>query len=124
MNRLPALLIGLLLALPAPAAPPPTAAREIEALITALGASGCDFQRNGSWYPAKKAQEHLRRKYDWLRERDLAASAEQFIERAGTRSSMSGRAYQVRCAGRPAVPSATWLGERLRELRRPQPNPR
>ncbi|QNP40896.1 YfeK family protein [Lysobacter solisilvae (ex Woo and Kim 2020)] len=124
MNRLFALLIGLLLALPAPAAPPPAATREIEALIAALGASGCDFQRNGSWYPAQKAQEHLRRKYDWLRERDMAANAEQFIERAGTKSSMSGRAYQVRCPGRPAIPSAVWLTERLREMRKPQPNPR
>ncbi|RNF85255.1 DUF5329 domain-containing protein [Montanilutibacter psychrotolerans] len=99
------------------AAPPPQAVREIDQLIGALGASGCEFQRNGSWHPAAQAQQHLRRKYDWLRERDMVATAEQFIERAGTKSSLSGRVYQVRCAGRPAVPSAAWLGAKLRELR-------
>jgi hypothetical protein len=111
------LLLALVTAAPAGAAPPPAAAREIEGLIAALGASGCDFQRNGSWYPAKKAEQHLRRKYDYLRERDKVATAEQFIALAGTRSSMSGRAYSVRCPGTPVVDSAAWLQGRLRALR-------
>jgi hypothetical protein len=111
------LLLALVTAAPAGAAPPPAAAREIEGLIAALGASGCEFQRNGSWYPAKKAEQHLRRKYDYLRERDKVATAEQFIALAGTRSSMSGRAYSVRCPGKPVVDSAAWLQGRLRALR-------
>ena len=116
----------LLLALQAagaatPPTPAPTPAHEIEQLIASLGASGCDFQRNGSWHPAKNAEDHLRRKYEWLRERDLAATAEQFIERAGTKSSMSGRAYQVRCPGRPVVSSEAWLRARLQELRKHDP---
>ena len=113
-------LLCLLLALPAASAPP-APAREIEQLIVSLGSSGCDFQRNGSWYPAKKAEEHLRRKYEWLRERNLAATAEQFIERAGTKSSMSGRAYQVRCPRQPVVASAQWLRARLQEMRNHDP---
>ena len=108
----------LAMAMPVPAATPPAAMREIEGLITALGASGCDFQRNGSWYPSKKAEQHLRRKYDYLRERDKVATAEQFIAIAATRSSMSGRAYSVRCPGMPVVDSAAWLQARLREIRR------
>jgi hypothetical protein len=116
--RLPLLLLlALMMAVPAGAAPPPAAVREIEGLIAALGASGCDFQRNGSWYPAKKAEQHLRRKYDYLRERDKIATAEEFIALAGTRSSMSGRAYSVRCPGKPVVDSAAWLQGRLRVLR-------
>jgi hypothetical protein len=107
----------LLLASPVFAAPSPQAAAEIEHLITALGASGCDFQRNGSWHSARKAEEHLRRKYKWLRDRDKVATAEQFIEGAGTRSSVTGVAYHVRCPGRPAVDSAGWLRDRLREMR-------
>lgn len=118
MKRLPLLLlIALVAAVPAGAAPPPAAVREIEGLIAALGASGCDFQRNGSWYPAQKAEQHLRRKYEYLRERDKVATAEQFIELAGARSSMSGSAYRVRCPGKPVVDSATWLQGRLRALR-------
>ena len=49
------LLLALVMAVPAGAEPPPVAVREVEGLLAALGASGCDFQRNGSWYPAQKA---------------------------------------------------------------------
>lgn len=121
MSRLrPLVLAAVLSLLPllATAAPPPQAAREIDQLIVALGQSGCQFQRNGRWYPASEAQAHLSRKYDYLRKRDLVASAEQFIERAGSQSSMSGKAYQVRCPGKPAVTSAAWLQARLAEIRR------
>lgn len=103
-------------------ATPPPAAREIEQLMSALGHSGCEFQRNGTWYPAKKAEQHLRRKYEYLRDRGKVATAEQFIALAGTQSSMSGRAYRVRCAGRPEVPSADWLRARLRDMRKAAPS--
>jgi hypothetical protein len=103
------------------AAPPPQAQHEIDGLIAALGRSGCEFQRNGKWYPAGDAQAHLRRKYDYLRKRDLVDSAEQFIERAGARSSISGKAYAVRCPGKPATPSADWLAARLAEIRHATP---
>jgi hypothetical protein len=121
MNRLLCLAASVVLAaaaVPALAAPPAQAQREIDRLITALGQSGCQFQRNGSWYDASAAQAHLRKKYDWLVKRDMVASAEQFIERAGSQSSISGKPYQVRCAGRPAVTSASWLNARLAEIRR------
>lgn len=121
---MPALRVCLLLMFLAPpvfAAPPPQATAEIEHLIKAMGRSGCDFERNGAWHPAKKAETHLRRKYDYLRERDKVASAEEFIALAGSRSSMSGRTYRVRCAGLPVMDSADWLRARLRELRKAAP---
>ena len=105
------------LSAPSLAAPPPQAEREIEQVIATLARSGCQFQRNGSWYDATQAQAHLRKKYAYLRKRDMVASAEQFIERAGSESSMSGRAYQIRCGGAAAMPSATWLRARLNEIR-------
>ena len=101
----------------ASAAPAPQAQREINALITGLGASGCQFERNGSWYDAKKAQAHLQQKYDYLRKRDMADTAELFIERAASESSMSGKPYHVRCAGRATEPSAAWFKRRLQALR-------
>ncbi|HEY1140298.1 MAG TPA: DUF5329 domain-containing protein [Lysobacter sp.] len=113
-------LLGLL-ATSASAEPPPQAQREIAQLIDALGSSGCEFQRSGKWYPAGEAKTHLQRKYDYLRRRDLVASAEQFIERAGTQSSMSGKAYAVRCPGQGTMPSAQWLGARLSGLRHAKP---
>ncbi|KRA20965.1 DUF5329 domain-containing protein [Lysobacter sp. Root604] len=117
-SRLAALLLPLLaVASTAHAAPPPQAEREIEQLIATLARSGCQFQRNGSWYDAAQAQAHLRKKYAYLRKRDMVASAEQFIERAASESSMSGRAYQIRCGAAAATPSATWLRARLNEIR-------
>lgn len=118
-TRLSAVLFALLasVAAPAQAAPPPQAEREIEQLIAALARSGCQFQRNGSWYDSGQAQAHLRKKYAYLRKRDMVASAEQFIERAGSESSMSGRAYQIRCGSAAAMPSAAWLRARLNEIR-------
>lgn len=103
------------------AALPAATAVEIDRLISALAESGCEFQRNGRWYGAGRAQSHLQRKLDWLVERDMVASAEQFIERAATRSSVSGRNYEVRCPGRPAEPSATWLRRALDGLRERTP---
>jgi hypothetical protein len=101
----------------AQAAPAALASQEIEQLIAALGRSGCSFQRNGSWHDAGAAQEHLQRKYEWMRDRGRIASAEQFIEDGASRSSMSGRAYQVRCPGQPVQTAAAWLRARLRDLR-------
>ena len=101
----------------ASAAPPVETVREMEQLVAALGDSGCEFQRNGRWYDSDRAMKHLRRKQVWLLERDMVQSSEQFIERAGTKSSMSGRAYKVRCPGEESVPSALWLNEALEALR-------
>jgi hypothetical protein len=104
-------------ALPVGAAPSPQAQREIDALIAGLGASGCAFERNGRWYDATTAKAHLQKKYDYLRKRDMADTAELFIERAASESSMSGKPYRVRCPGKPAEPSAQWFRQRLQALR-------
>lgn len=101
----------------AQAAPSAQAEREIEQLIQALGSSSCQFERNGSWHDAKAAQAHLRKKLAYLRKRDLADTAEHFIERAASESSLSGQAYRVRCGGAPPVASAAWLKARLVQLR-------
>jgi hypothetical protein len=103
-----------------PATKPADAAvaqREIEGLIAALGRSGCSFERNGDWYDGARARTHLGRKYDYLRRRDPAGSAESFIERAASRSSTSGRAYHVRCPGKPVESASAWFHRQLRDLR-------
>jgi hypothetical protein len=111
-------LICTALALSAASAAPPSesAVQEIEHLLGSLSTSGCQFYRNGKWYPSGKAVEHLRMKYNYLLEKDLVNSAEQFVERAATRSSRSGKPYQVRCGGDP-VPSAIWLTRELQRYR-------
>ena len=101
----------------ASAAPPPAAQREIAQLFDALSHSGCRFNRNGSWYDASAAREHLQRKYDYLLRRDAVTSAEGFIELAASKSSMSGRAYLVQCPGTAAVDSGAWFRRALVQAR-------
>ncbi|MBP3985039.1 DUF5329 domain-containing protein [Pseudoxanthomonas helianthi] len=110
--------IALLLAsAPAFAAPSAKARQEIAGLMQALGASHCEFNRNGSWYDATQARAHLQRKCDYLLKKDLVDSAEQFIDRAASRSSFSGKAYRVRCPGRPEQDAAGWFRDQLQRLR-------
>lgn len=90
---------------------------EIEHLFDFLSKSGCEFQRNGSWYIAPKAAEHIRNKYDYLVKRDLISSAEEFIELAASRSSISGKDYQVKCADQAVVNSAKWFAQELERYR-------
>jgi len=114
------LAIAVLLALSLPAAAAPTGAAdgEIRALIAALADSPCRFQRNGSWYDAPRAAAHLQRKYDYLRKRGQAGDAQQFIARAASTSSVSGRPYRVACPGQPERDAGPWFGDQLQVLRR------
>ena len=98
------------------AAPSPAAKKEIGQLMDALSRSGCQFQRNGSWYDAAEARAHLQRKYDYLLKKDRVDTADQFIQRAASESSVSGRAYRVKCQGKEQDASA-WFGGQLQKLR-------
>lgn len=102
------------------AAPSEAARREIAGLIGALDGSSCRFQRNGSWHDATEARAHLQRKYDYLLKKDKVDTAEQFIERAASQSSMSGRPYRIACPGQPEQTAAAWFGARLQALRKPR----
>ncbi|MEO5626098.1 MAG: DUF5329 family protein [Dokdonella sp.] len=90
---------------------------EIEGLLSALGSSGCAFYRNGEWYDATKAQQHLKAKYDYLLGKGKLSGADDFIVAAATSSSLSGEAYQVRCPHEEVRSSAAWLAEKLRAMR-------
>jgi len=63
------------------------------------------------------AQSHLRMKYDYLQKKGWVHSTEEFIERAGTQSSLSSEPYQVQCPNHPPVKSADWLTDQLRQRR-------
>jgi hypothetical protein len=102
---------------PAAAEPAGRTQAEITHLFAHLRASGCEFFRNGSWYAAPRAAEHLSRKYEYLAKRGLAPTTEAFIERAATKSSVSGKPYQVRCAGQPVADSGKWFTEALARYR-------
>jgi hypothetical protein len=101
------------------AAAPPTGVvkAEIEALLIKLQASGCQFNRNGTWYTGSEAKDHLARKLEHLESKASVSSAEQFIDLAASRSSSSGQAYLVQCAGGAPVESKQWLGSQLASIR-------
>lgn len=90
---------------------------EIEAVLSTLKSSGCQFNRNGTWYSGPDAQAHLTKKLVYLADKDLIKSAEEFIDKAASTSSASGKPYQVRCGTAAAVDSQAWLHDQLKRLR-------
>ena len=116
------MLIGLvflmLAAAPAHAAELSSSAKtEIDSLLNRLGASNCQFYRNGSWHSGSEARDHLQMKLEYLVEKGRITDSETFTEEAGTKSSMSGQPYKVRCPNQKEEPSAVWLGSELRKIR-------
>lgn len=111
------LLLAFITTLATAAPLPPPARAEVDALLARLQSSGCEFNRNGSWYAGADAKAHLLKKLDYLEGKDLVKTAEQFIERGASASSMSGKPYLVRCAGKAPVESAKWLTAELQALR-------
>jgi hypothetical protein len=103
------LVLTMLCPWPTQAAPPAHAVDEINYLLGFIDRSGCRFYRNGTWYDSHRAQLHLREKYNYLAARDRIKTADDFIEQAATRSSMSGQEYQIQCEAGPALPSGRWL---------------
>jgi len=96
-----ALIMALNMLSAAHAAAPAGAQIEITHLLGLIEQSGCEFFRNGTWYNAQRAQAHLRAKYDALAASDQIKTAEDFIEKAASKSSLSGLSYQIRCGGAP-----------------------
>lgn len=118
MNRRQLLVILLLwsgLAIPSPT--PDNVRQEIDALLVRLQDSGCQFNRNGSWYSGSRARDHLLRKLDYIERATTIESTEQFIELAATQSSRSGKAYEVRCGSDAPVKSSVWLTRQLAIIR-------
>ncbi|WP_223487092.1 DUF5329 domain-containing protein [Pseudomonas sp. A-RE-19] len=109
--------IGLIaMMLDAQAQTPPQATQEINSLLDFVEHSECRFVRNGSEYAGPQARAHLQKKLTYLEDRNKINSAEDFIELAASQSSMSGRAYEVRCpAG--VQPASLWLKIELQRQR-------
>lgn len=96
---------------------------EIHHLLDYLAHSGCQFERNGSWHDAVAARDHLQDKYDYLQKRNMVPNTQAFVERAATGSSISGKAYEVKCGNGQPVESSRWLGAELERYRAAQGKP-
>jgi len=106
------------------ACPPPVSAQpftiaqtEINYLLDYVEISGCDFYRNGSWYDSVQAQQHLRMKFEYFSAREGIETAEDFIDKAASKSSLSGHAYEVRCGACETVMTGPWLKDVLARYR-------
>ena len=92
--------------------------QEISHLISYLEKSGCRFNRNGTWYSSTEAVQHINKKYEYLLDKKLVRSAEVFIEKAASESSMSGKPYLVQCGNEQTQPSANWFAAELKNYRK------
>jgi hypothetical protein len=118
LRRIRLLLLAGIVSAAAAAAPLAPAARaEVDALLSRLEISGCEFNRNGTWHKAAEVKPHLLRKLKYLEDRGAVQTTEQFIELAASGSSMSGEPYLVKCGNAAAVRSATWLSAQLQAMR-------
>jgi hypothetical protein len=82
-----------------------------------LQASGCQFNRNGTWYTGSEAKDHLFRKLEYIESKATIGSTEQLIDLAASRSSASGKAYLVKCGTQDPVESKLWLRNQLTSIR-------
>ena len=112
------LMLGFLLMPVARAEPTITEQVEVNFLLGYVDGSVCEFNRNGAWHDSKKAQEHLRDKFKYMSARNLIITTEDFIEKVATKSSFTGRSYQVRCGDGVIMSSNQWLRAELARFRK------
>jgi len=91
---------------------------EIDHLLDTVAASGCTFIRNGKEYDSDDARDHLQMKRK--RGKRYFDSAEEFISRLASKSSMSGKPYRIRCAGEGEVNAGDWFADVLARYRNGQ----
>jgi hypothetical protein len=72
---------------------------------------GVKFWRNGSSYDTKAAADHLRMK--WKKAGSAIKTAKDFIEKIGSESSVSGKAYQIEFKDGKKVETRTFFYQKL-----------
>lgn len=92
---------------------------EIDFLLAFVAESECTFIRNGKEHQGPDASEHLAMKYNHVKSR--IKTADIFIDKIATKSSFSGRQYEVQC-GNEKIPTKRWLENALASYRAPALN--
>ena len=93
----------------------PAVEKTINHLLEFVEEANCTFIRNDEEHDSKYAAEHIKKKYDYFK--DKIDTPEEFIELCATKSLMSGRPYMVRCEGDRKTPTADWLKAELDDYR-------
>ena len=111
MNRILLLAVFcclLALSVPARSAPEDEDLKEaIDYLVEFVRTSDVVFIRNDKEHSPEDAAEHMLKKYKYAKRK--VKVPEDFIEYCATKSTMSGKQYQVRLAGGRTITSAEWL---------------
>lgn len=98
-------------------APAPNAHEEIDYLISSVESmQGVSFVRNGVSYDAKRAADHLRRKLKYAGSH--IKTAEDFIRLCASRSSVSGKPYELKFDDGRVMTSESYLKGKLAEYRK------
>ena len=117
IRRISLLVLFPVLALHALADWPPEE-EKIRFLLNSIVELDAVFIRNGSEHPPEQAVEHLRMKLEraqnsWFAPNKEAWTAELFIEKIASKSSISGKAYQIRFKNGKTVTAREWLKKKL-----------
>ncbi|MCX8037017.1 MAG: DUF5329 domain-containing protein [Candidatus Sumerlaeia bacterium] len=92
-----------------------TEQQKIAALLDAVSkAKDLTFIRNDAEWPASAARQLMESKYG--KAKDNIKTVEEFIEQIASRSSTTGRVYQVKFKDGRTTESAYWLRARLKEI--------
>ena len=89
--------------------------QEINHLLEFVANTSCQYERNGSVYDGVRAEKHIKKKYEYFRDR--INSAEDFIEYSATKSTMSGKQYKIHCDNMATQNSSDWLLNELKKYR-------
>ena len=89
--------------------------KEVEYLLSFVENSDCLMNRNGSKHKGKKAAKHIKKKYHYFI--DDIKSTEDFIQYSATKSTMSGKLYQVNCPNKKSMATKDWLLDELLHYR-------
>ena len=108
-----------------PRAPEPPRGEDVavvaEYLLGRISESGLTFIRNGREHTAAEAAAHIRDKYEHYR-KDIK-TPEDFIEKAASKSMLSGKPYLVKMPDGTTRLAADWLRGLLAEYRANKPEP-
>jgi hypothetical protein len=95
---------------------PLTEKQKIAALLDVVEKSKATFIRNDQEYPPAAARQLM--EYKLNKAGEQIKTAQEFIEQLATRSSTTGRIYQIKLADGRITESAFWLRARLVEIER------
>jgi hypothetical protein len=96
-------------------AKPVTEEEKIELLINSVEQLlGAQFYRNGEWYDATTAADHLRMKLSKAGSR--VKTTQDFIDKVASESSMTGEAYKIKYSDGKVVTTKEYFTGKLKEL--------